>query len=104
MKTASASTQSHPFRSALLVLTASWIATEAISALSECLMSAAPAETSAPVVAVASGQSERGVPVYRLPPVTVTAARSVAALETTAPKREAVEARVIRSRSVRSPS
>jgi hypothetical protein len=104
MKTASASTQSHPFRSALLVLTASWIATEAISALSECLMSAAPAETSAPVVAVASGESERGVPVYRLPSITVTAGRSVATLETTAPKREPVEARASRLRRARSPS
>lgn len=98
------STQRHPVRSALLWLAAILIATEAISALSECLTSGAADRLPPAVVAVFSGKFEHGAPVYRLPPVTISAGRGAAALEAQAPKRDSKEARAIRSHTARSSS
>jgi hypothetical protein len=103
MTTASASTQGRPLRSALLLLASAWIVTEALSALSECIINGAADGTPVPVVAAFSGKFESGAPVYRLPPVTVTAERSAATLQTLVPNRGPVEARASRSRA-RSPS
>jgi hypothetical protein len=57
----------------------------------------------APVVAVFTGQFEDGSPVYRLPPLTVSATRSVAAAQATVPRGDP-RARAIRGAEARSPS
>ena len=104
MTTVSTSTQGRPLRSALLVLIAAWIATEAISALSECLISGAADQLPTAVVAVFSGEFERSAPVYRLPSITVAAKRSLPTAEAGAPKRIAREPQSTPGRNTRSPS
>ena len=101
MTTVSASTQRRSLRTALLLLGAAWIASEAISALSERLINGAVDATPAPMVAAFSGRFEAGVPVYRLPSLTVTAKRSVVALEPAA-KKGAVDIRPAKDARARS--
>lgn len=88
-------------RSGLAALAAAWIASEAVPALSGCLLPAAAEPTSTAVAAAFTGDFDRGAPIYRLPPVTVRAGRTVVAQTTAASKREPVEPRAIRSPAAR---
>ena len=92
-------TRSRVVRAALRLLTAAWIATEVGAALPQPTTTVAEEHSArAPVVAVFTGKFERGVPVYRLPSLRVSASRPVA-LEATAQKLDAREQRAARSRS-----
>jgi hypothetical protein len=106
MTTLPALTRSRAVRAALRLLAAIWIAADAGAALPQPAATLAGEHSAgAPVVAVFTGQFERGAPVYRLPSLTVSAPRrSVAALEGAAPKREPRDARAFRARDARRPS
>lgn len=90
---------------ALQLLGVLWIATAVAAALpQERAALADECFAAAPTVAVFTGRFETGAPVYRLPPVTITAGRGAATPETAAAKRAPVEARSTRSRNARPPS
>lgn len=96
-------TRSRVVRAALRLLTAAWIATEAGTALPQPTTTIAEEHAArAPVVAVFTGQFERGAPVYRLPSVSVSARRSVVAFE--AQQHDARRARAVRVPAARAGS
>jgi hypothetical protein len=100
MMTLPALTQSRVVRAVLRLLAAMWIAADAGAALPQPATTLAGEHAQrAPVVAVFTGQFERGAPVYRLPSLTITGRRSVATLDATAQKKEPRDARAIRTRA-----
>jgi hypothetical protein len=87
MTTFPALTRSRAVRSILRLLTAIWIATGSTAALPQPMTALAGERSSQPpVLAVFTGQFDRGTPIYRLPSITVSGRRNVAALESPAPR------------------
>ncbi len=92
------SKRSSAVRAAVLLSAALSIATAASPALPQPGAALAGEWSAAtPPAAVFTGRSENGGRVYRLPPVTISAGRSVATVETAAPKRERIRSPSARS-------
>jgi hypothetical protein len=105
MTTLPALTRSRSIRFALRLLAATWMAAEAGAALPQATpMVAAEAPARASVVAVFTGEFQRGTAVYRLPSVTVTAKRDVGALQAPVAKRTPRVAQPMPARDTRAPS
>jgi hypothetical protein len=100
MTTFPALTRSRAVRSILRLLTAIWIATGSTASLPQPMTAIAGERSSRPLVlAVSTGQFDRGTPIYRLPSITVSARRNVAALESPAPKNAGHSRGTLRARA-----
>jgi hypothetical protein len=98
-------TRSRAVRAALRLLAAIWIAADAGAAVPQPAATLAEEHSAgAAVVAVFTGQFERGAPVYRLPSITIAAKRNVARFEAGAQKRVRSDPQSLPARETRAPS